>query len=92
MLFHAKAILLKQKWNYLTHSLEDKGVHAFPTGICLKGNVRARLRFELAFTILQAVALTITPRGQLWSLYIWGNGYLLGMDYYQDESIGLDGD
>ena len=23
----------------------------------------------------------------MWSLYIWGNGYLLGMDYYQDESI-----
>ena len=41
-LSNAKAILLeKQKWYYLTHSWEDKGVHAFPKGICFKLNVAA---------------------------------------------------
>ena len=37
------------KWYYLTHSWEDKGVHTFPKGICLKVNVIARLGFELAY-------------------------------------------
>ena len=33
----------------LTRSWEDKGVHTFPKGICLKVNVIARLEFELAY-------------------------------------------
>ena len=49
-LFNAKAILLEeQKWYYLTHSLEDKGVHTFPKGLCPKVNVMARLDFEFAY-------------------------------------------
>ena len=39
-LFNAKAILLEeQQWYYLTHSWQNKGVHTFPKGICLKVNV-----------------------------------------------------
>ena len=37
------------QWYYLTHSWEDKGVHTFPKGTCLKVNVIPRLEFELAF-------------------------------------------
>ena len=37
------------KWCYLTHNWEDKGVHAFPKGICPKVSVIARLEFELAY-------------------------------------------
>ena len=49
-LFNAKAILLEeQKWCYLTHSWEDKGVHTFPKWICPKVNVIARLEYELAY-------------------------------------------
>ena len=49
-LFHAKTILLEeQKWYYLTRKWEDKGVHAFPNGICPKVNVIARLVYELAY-------------------------------------------
>ena len=33
----------------LTHSWEDKGVHAFPMGIFPKVNVIVRLEFELAY-------------------------------------------
>ena len=33
----------------LTHCWEDKGVHAFSKGICLKMNVIARLEFEPAY-------------------------------------------
>ena len=47
-LFNAKAILIEEQY-YLTHSWEDKGVHTFPKGICTKGNVIARLEYELAF-------------------------------------------
>ena len=39
----------EQKWYYLTHSWEDKGVHTFPKGICPKVNVIARLEYELAY-------------------------------------------
>ena len=49
LLFNAKAILEEQWWYYLIHSWEDKGVHTFPKGICLKVNVIARLEFELAY-------------------------------------------
>ncbi len=50
MLFNAKAILLEEQfWYYLTHSLEDKGVHTFLKGICPKVNVIPRLEYELAF-------------------------------------------
>ena len=38
-----------KQWCYLTHSWEGKEVHAFPKGICLKVNVRARLVFELDY-------------------------------------------
>ena len=48
---------------YLTHSWEDKGIHTFPKGNCLKVNIIARLEFELT-TILQSSALTITSQGQ----------------------------
>ena len=48
-LFNAKAILREQQWCYLTHSWEDKEVHTFPKGICLKVRVIARLEFELAY-------------------------------------------
>ena len=45
-----KTILLEeQQWYYLTHSLEDKGVHTFPNGICPKVNVIVRLEYELAY-------------------------------------------
>ena len=30
-------------------SWEDKGVHTFPKGICLKVNIIARLEYELAY-------------------------------------------
>ena len=47
MLFNAKAILVEQQCYYLTHSLGDKGVHAFPNGNNSKMNVKARREFEL---------------------------------------------
>ena len=41
--FNAKAILQEEQlWYYLTYSLEDKGVHTFPKGICPKVNVIAQ--------------------------------------------------
>ena len=50
MLLNAKAILQEeQKWNYLTHSWKDKGVHIFPKGIYPKVNVIERLEYELAY-------------------------------------------
>ena len=39
------------------------GIHTFPKGICPKVNVVAQLEYELASTIPQSIALTITPRG-----------------------------
>ena len=49
-LFNAKFILQEEQlWYYLTHSWEDKGVHAFPKGIFPKVNVIARLEYELAY-------------------------------------------
>ena len=50
-LFNAKAILLleEQQRYYLTHSWEDKGVHTFPKGICLKVNIIVRLEYELTY-------------------------------------------
>ena len=49
-LFNAKAILLEeQSWWYLTNTRLNKGVNAFPQGICPKVNVRVRLEFELAY-------------------------------------------
>ena len=41
--------VVEQKWYYLTHSWEDKGVHAFPKGIGPKVNALARLEFELTY-------------------------------------------
>ena len=47
-LFNAKAILIEEQWCcYLIHSWEEKGVHIFPKGNCLKVNVIAQLEFEL---------------------------------------------
>ena len=37
----------EQLWDFLTHNLPHKGVHAFLNGICSKGNVIPRLEFEL---------------------------------------------
>ena len=49
-LFNAKDILIEeQQLYYLTHSWEDKRVHTFPKGICLKVNVIARLEYELTY-------------------------------------------
>ena len=49
-LFNAKSIPLEEEyWYYLTYSWEDKGVHTFPTGICLNVNVKGRLEYELAY-------------------------------------------
>ena len=46
----AKLILLEeQRWYYLTHGWEDKGVHTISKGMCPKVNVIARLEFELAY-------------------------------------------
>ena len=39
----------KNSSDTITHSWEDKWVHAFPKGICPKANVIARLEFELAY-------------------------------------------
>ena len=38
-----------QQWYYLTHCWEDKWVHTFRKGICLRVNVIARLEFELVY-------------------------------------------
>ena len=54
-------MLEEQLWCYLTHSWENKEVHTFPKGICLKVNVIAQLEFELAYS--DSALLTITPRG-----------------------------
>ena len=49
-LFNAKTILREEQyWYYLTHSWEDKAVHTFPKGICLKVNAITRLEYELAY-------------------------------------------
>ena len=51
-------------WYYLTHSWEDKGVHTFPKGICLKVNVIALLEYELAdcdFTVHRFNHYTTRP-------------------------------
>ena len=48
-LFNAKAILLEQRWYYLTHSWEVKVVHTFAKGICPKVNVIAQLEYELTY-------------------------------------------
>ena len=37
------------QWYNLPHRWEDKGVHAFLMGICLKENVIAWLKFKLAY-------------------------------------------
>ena len=77
-LFNAKSILLEGHiWYYLTYRWEDKGVHTFPKGICLKVNVTAWLEFELT-TILQPIALTITPQG--YSQEKWKNRWRITWD------------
>ena len=48
-LFNAKTILVEQQRYNLTHSWEDKKVHAFPKGIILKMNVIELQGFELAY-------------------------------------------
>ena len=49
-LFNAKAILQEEQlWYYLIHSWENKGVHTFPKGICLKVNVIVQLEYKLAY-------------------------------------------
>ena len=49
-LFNAKVMLLEeQQYCYLTHSWDDKGIHAFSKGICPKGKVIAQLEFEFAY-------------------------------------------
>ena len=39
----------EQQWRYLTHNWKNLGVHTFPTSICPKVNVKARLEFELTY-------------------------------------------
>ena len=42
--------LMPKPFSYnLIHTWEDKGVHAFPKGICSKVNEIARLEYELAY-------------------------------------------
>ncbi len=49
-LSNSEAILPEEQfWYYLTHSWDEKGVHTFPKGICLKVNIIARLEYELAY-------------------------------------------
>ena len=38
-----------QSWYYLTSRWEDKEIHSFPKGICLKVIAIERLQFELAY-------------------------------------------
>ena len=58
MLFNTQAIILEeQKWYYLTHSWEDKGVHTFLEIIFSKVNVIARAEFEHAFLRFHSPAL-----------------------------------
>ena len=42
-------LLEEQQGYHLTHTWEEKVVHAFPKGICPKVNVIARLEFEPAY-------------------------------------------
>ena len=50
MVFDARAIFVEEQlWYYLTHSWEDKGVHAYPKGICEIMKMIAWLEFELAY-------------------------------------------
>ena len=44
-------MIVEQQRYYLTHSWEDKGVHAFPQGISLKVNIIAQLKFELTMML-----------------------------------------
>ena len=55
---------------YLTHSWEDRGVHAFPKDICTKVNVIRRVEFDLVYydSAVQRVNhyTTRTPPTFLW--------------------------
>ena len=44
---HKTILVEEQQWYYLTHGLENKGVHAFSLDISLKMNMIAWLEFEL---------------------------------------------
>ena len=50
-LFNVKAILVEEPlWYHLNHSWKrDKGVHAFPKGICMKVNVIVWLKSEITY-------------------------------------------
>ena len=79
-LFNAEAILLEeQKWYYLTHSWEDKGVHNFPKGICPKVNVIARREYELGYYDSAVHRFnhytTRTPRWMIWALPSISNSF-----------------
>ena len=53
-LFYVKVILVEQQWYYLTHSLGDNWVHAFPKSISLKVNLLAQLKFGHAYLEITA--------------------------------------
>ena len=51
-LFNSKAILLEEhSWYYLTHSCGDKGLHIFPEGMSLKGNIIVELSSNSSRTV-----------------------------------------
>ena len=67
----AKTLLLvEQEWYYLTNSWRDKGVHAFPKGINLKGNVMVWLKFELT-TMSRSNMLAMGASLQMSSVWYW---------------------
>ena len=66
VLFNVKAILVEeQKWYYLSHSLGNKGVHAFPNGISPKVNESCSWISISLSTIFQSNTLATTPSGVL---------------------------
>ena len=48
-LFSIKAILVEERWYYLTYSWDDKEVYVFPKGICPKVIVKVWLVFEFVY-------------------------------------------
>ena len=64
-LFNAKPIPAEE---YLPQSLVDKAVHAFPKSISPKGNMIAKLEFELAYT--KTIALYFSHYSSYTDIYV----------------------